>query len=311
MRFPRIRSGFTLIELLVVIAIIAILIGLLLPAVQKVREAAARMKCTNNLKQLALGLHSYHDAFNEFPHHAPYVGGYNGVSWIATILPNIEQGNVGNLIDPSQSVGGSSPNRAVGTNRIPILHCPSAVSDRSASAGEKFGGVFAYATHYVGNSGPKGTNPSTGTTYGLNPSGQGGQAADGILPYMPSVQTATTPTPAAASVKITGISDGTSNTLMVMECSWKGLEVNTYRNWVRGHTWNSDSVANKNVTHAMNVQAYSAGNFNDVSIGSDHTGGCNVAFGDGSCRFLSRSLDLNTVLLPLASRNGGEVVSDY
>src|SRR5438128_2965267 len=89
----RLRAGFTLIELLVVIAIIAILIGLLLPAVQKVREAASRIKCSNNLKQLGIAMHAYHDATGKFPY-LRSGGGQNRHSWALLLTPYIEQGNI-------------------------------------------------------------------------------------------------------------------------------------------------------------------------------------------------------------------------
>src|SRR5262249_37578607 len=161
-----------------------------------------------------------------------------------------------------------------------------------------------YTRHYVGNAGPTGTNPMTGGTYNVNTAGaaQGGLAADGILPFIPNVYTGSG-TPPPASVRISDIRDGSSNTLMLFEESWHGLDAGSFRSWVRGAAWNSDDTSSKNVTNAMGVQAYTtSGTYNNVSMGSNHPGGCNVAFGDASVRFLSDTTDLNTVLKPLASR---------
>ncbi|MFM7538630.1 MAG: DUF1559 domain-containing protein [Planctomycetota bacterium] len=316
-------SGFTLIELLVVIAIIAVLIGLLVPAVQKVREAANRMKCTNNLKQLGLGLASHHDAQGTFPA-AGFNGGAAGtstapgVSWHALILAYIEQEAIGKQVNTTlQSyVSATAPNvnQALGQYAIPVFICPSATKSESASTIDLpiVGGAMARATHYVGNAGPKGVNPLNGQAYAFNNAGasQGGLAADGLLPYMPTVTATASPAPKSAGIRIADILDGTSNTLLVVESSFTALDSNTYRSWVRGIGWNNDSNSSKNIANAMNVQSYTTtGTYNDVSMGSNHSGGCNVVLGDGSCRFLRSSIDLNNVLKPMASRAGGEVFS--
>jgi prepilin-type N-terminal cleavage/methylation domain-containing protein len=313
------RNAFTLIELLVVIAIIAALLGLLLPAVQKVREAASRTKCTNNIKQLALALHSYHDNNTSFPA-CPAFTPYAGISWHCLILPYIEETNIYLLVDRTKTsyqtaTSLSLPNQPLGGERISTFLCPAATSEFSANTGDSPNGTArAYTTHYVGNAGPVGTNPMTGTAYNVNTVGasQGGLAADGILPFIPNIVTTSTPIPTPTGVRISDITDGTSNTLMVFEASWSGLDAATYRTWVRGFAWNNDSTCSKNVKNGMNIQAYTtSGTYNNTSMGSNHPNGCNVALGDASVRFLSGSIDLNTVLLPLASRNGGEVIQGY
>ena len=167
-RLPRRRGAFTLVELLVVIAIIATLIGLLLPAVQSAREAARRTGCQQNVKQLAYGLQTYHDARRGFPvHFSP--GGQSaqtGVSWHCLVLPFIEQAALGTSVDPKGAAyTGGAPNQSLGANKVPTFFCPSYDVDRSGSTVDNAANANAYTAHYYGNAGPVGTNPQTGRPY--------------------------------------------------------------------------------------------------------------------------------------------------
>jgi prepilin-type processing-associated H-X9-DG protein len=275
------------------------------------------MKCSNNLKQLGLGLHNYHDTNSTFPKQLP--ASFTTVSWQALILPYIEQDALGKTILPNSPAysGGQNANRVAGRFRITVLLCSSYNQEQSSSTIDNISGFGnAYTTHYVGNAGPKGINPMTGTAYGINNlnNGQDGHASDGILPLYPTATGSTAIPSSPSAVTLTGISDGTSNTLMVFEVAWSGLERSpgSLRSWVRGCNWTSDDTGSKNVANAMRTVRYNGGgDFNDISMGSNHPGGCNVAFADGSIRFLRESIDLNTVLKPLASRNGGELLPDF
>jgi prepilin-type N-terminal cleavage/methylation domain-containing protein/prepilin-type processing-associated H-X9-DG protein len=144
------KKGFTLIELLVVIAIIAILIGLLLPAVQKVREAASRLKCQNNLKQIGLAVHNYHSANECFPPAGSYVKGSPSVSYstLAVILPHVEQENLQKLMNLALPY--TDPVNLASTKvRVPIYLCPSEVNDRERLDGA----VTHYPLNYGANMG--------------------------------------------------------------------------------------------------------------------------------------------------------------
>jgi len=318
MRFlsPRVnRPGFTLIELLVVIAIIAILIGLLLPAVQKVREAAARMSCSNNLKQCGLALHTYNDTYGSLPPGAqaavpalaPGTGNVQGTGWHVFILPYIEQQNLYKLYDFTQSYN-AAPNLAVGGQLVKTYQCPSGSQARSGNGSEVSCGTGNYAPHYYGIMGP---NPSAtiGTTvFNYNVSGAGGNGAqsnDGVL----VVHSGANP----LKVRLTDITDGTSNTLVIGERSINenqqtcGSTINSYRSWVRGQ--NGGSGVSKNITNPINSTCYDgSANFNDIGMGSNHTGGAMFGLGDGSVKFISQTIDLN-VYKASASRASGEVVS--
>jgi prepilin-type N-terminal cleavage/methylation domain-containing protein/prepilin-type processing-associated H-X9-DG protein len=315
------RSGFTLIELLVVIAIIAILIGLLLPAVQKVREAAARMSCSNKLKQIGLAAHNYHDALGQLP---PAYDARTGLSWHVQILPYIELDNLYRQFDLTNAsishgiVGRNNPNGLV---KVAAYQCPSCPLQEQAFGAPNntngnsdripatAAGAPAAIPHYYGINGPRGTNPTTGTAY---PTGTA--LHEGV--------------PAATSgmfqrdgkIQLTAVTDGTSNTMMVAEMSWVQPTFGTrYRTWVRGGEEYAGVVAGRpsfvvsgrNLQNPINsiLTTNLIAPYNDMPFGSMHSGGMNACFGDGSVRFMKQSIAMATYR-SLGSRNGGEVLAN-
>jgi prepilin-type N-terminal cleavage/methylation domain-containing protein/prepilin-type processing-associated H-X9-DG protein len=296
------RRGFTLIELLVVIAIIAILIALLVPAVQKVREAADKVTCENNMHQMVIALHMYHDDKKALPPSTnityPSTGSPNCISFHAYILPYLEQSPAYNAMDFKQPFS-NAVNMAQGVNRIPVFQCPSQQTYIYSEYGppEEIGGQKAFTNHYYGVAGPNGTNPTTGVAYATRAGGNGNIALQGVLTSLSS----------GAGIKFAQITDGKSNTLMLGESSWDA--VSTYRAWVRGSYDATELTAARNVANAMSSTPYNqSNNFTDVSFGSKHVGkGANFAFSDGSVRYLTPQISLG-VFFSVASRDGGETL---
>jgi prepilin-type N-terminal cleavage/methylation domain-containing protein len=301
------NRGFTLVELLVVIAIIGILVGLLLPAVQAAREAARRMQCTNNLKQIGLAIHNYESAAKLLPrsHHLS-----NELGWTVAILPYMEQTSLYNLFNQNQGsytmVGKNDPH---GLTRMPGYLCPSSpVETMLLNAPHNVNqpdripmntGVAPFTTHYYGLNGPRGTDPNGGT-YPLQSTATHEGVATAGTGMLQWVQ----------NTKMANVTDGLSNTIMIGEMSWVSQKFGTrYRTWLRGGG-NGFSVAARNVVRTINagLVANALVPYNDMPMGSMHTGGANFANGDGSVRFISQSIDFN-LYRGLATRDYGEVVT--
>jgi len=295
------RRGFTLIELLVVIAIIAILIGLLLPAVQKVREAASRMRCQNNLKQIGLAVHGYHDALGYMP-----PGGYNPWGpeggWPYRILPYIEQDNLarlntGNNVDPLRYKPG------------PVIYfCP---TRRAAQPTQNQGGRYlmdyASATPAQVNNYNGWDQFWYGDVWGM---GWTGGQYNGII-------TRGGPNSAGqswvgAKVTMATISDGTANTMMISE---KRLDTRNYMvgdwhddcGW--GDAWDPDVVRYTGQAVGANPRRDAPG-VSGYDFGSAHPTGINALFGDGSVRIIGYQVD-PTTFNALGTRNGGEVIGNF
>jgi prepilin-type N-terminal cleavage/methylation domain-containing protein len=286
------RRAFTLIELLVVIAIIAILIGLLLPAVQKIREAANRLKCANNLKQIGLGIHNFHDTYGNLP---PARIADQYATWSVMILPFIEQDNLYKTWDLTLKYY-NQPTFDV-TAQVPIYLCPSrrrppqiGQLDEDVASGKK-GALGDYASASSDN-----TNDAV-TAYDL-----AGATGSIILGIRNGTQW-------ESRTNFASVTDGLTNTIFIGE---KHIQLGKIAQVKGDRTiWNGDSI---------DVFARAAGPGKGIvgdlttatnqRFGSYHPGVCQFVFGDGSVRRLKVTTS-ETVLSLLVQRSDGQVIADF
>jgi prepilin-type N-terminal cleavage/methylation domain-containing protein/prepilin-type processing-associated H-X9-DG protein len=318
------RPAFTLIELLVVIAIIAVLIGLLLPAVQKVRDAANRLSCQNNLKQVSLALHNYHDAYGQLPTGGKKLRNYR-MGWAAYVLPFIEETNryqgiqaiQANGIDTLQpwryndARGGFGETNPLFTVPIKTYVCP------ASELGPL--GVDGWRDYHRFPS----INPSYTLWQGaLHYRANGGAATRGMVRGTNSIHanwcTSGVIYP-LSTTRLTDVADGSSNTLLLGETSsavgrnspvvggWGGIQ-----SWTYGYSYYGDAEGALMIDHKIVAWPIGyTGTFltNETPFTSAHGGrGANVSFCDGSVRYLAKETPL-TFLQSLATRAGGEVVT--
>jgi prepilin-type N-terminal cleavage/methylation domain-containing protein/prepilin-type processing-associated H-X9-DG protein len=329
------RCGFTLVELLVVVAIIGVLVGLLLPAVQSAREAARRMQCGNNLKQIGLSLHNYESAFRVWP--AQSTGPSQGRefrarrgSWITAILPYIEQDGLFKTYDSNLHWHDPGNAKAV-MAELPTLRCPS-VPDRR---GFEWTVLVDYANSTTTTATLSARSFFDGAVTDYSNVGGISTQLNAVLP--PS-QRLSDPLNCgilkSTAVKLSDVLDGLSNTILVVECAsrpelfqvgrlvpdgatpktWSGTASVT-RPFPTGGVWASHNKgfiidgAQPNGNTAIRPGTCSINCSNDNEVYSLHVGGAHALMADGSVRFMTSSLPIDQ-LAARVSRNGSEVLAN-
>ncbi|MEN6407896.1 MAG: DUF1559 domain-containing protein [Thermoguttaceae bacterium] len=275
------NSGFSLVELLVVITIIGLLVALLLPAVQSAREAARRAQCLNNLRQIGIGLHNYHEAHGCFPPGCLGYGAKYGnkcIAWSVFLLSYIEQENIQQQFHFDKKF--SDPENSQATHQVVSTYiCPST----SQLCSGRFGSVVLQqdssgTLSSISGMGCTDYGGMNGWSYFSGP--KKGTSEPGVMAYN-------------RVVTIAEIQDGTSNTIIVAEDTGRGAGDGVDGEWPDGRNIFDQS-----------------GPINVLQINemwSDHVGGVNAAFCDGAVHFLNELLDVD-VLRALCSRSGGEIV---
>lgn len=325
------RAGFTLVELLVVIAIIGILVGLLLPAVQAAREAARRMSCSNNIRQLGIALHNYESAHKVIPPSriAVTTPVLFQQSWISMMLPFIEQGNV-HAAYRHGLPWFAAANDPLTTVKLPTMTCPSAPSDRPLPASSLYSAITA---------GTRSDQPLWGyADYGSINAVRNSAFIVAGLPSLGTREVLGAMGRGPQGVKFSSITDGLSNTVIVAEGAGRpgvyisgkklpnpraGLALGTA---VVADGWGwadinagfsidgSDVAGNQNNTSSSGATTI-AGNclincVNDGEIYAFHTGGAQMLLADGSVQFISQSVNAAT-LVALMTRDRGDIAGDY
>jgi prepilin-type N-terminal cleavage/methylation domain-containing protein/prepilin-type processing-associated H-X9-DG protein len=310
------QRGFTLVELLVVIAIIGILIALLLPAVQAARESARRTQCNNNLKQLGLGLHAYHDAKKSMPPGCVRSEQDKPSGIFVEVFDYLEQGSLADLLDKKVNYT-AAPNVTLGTTRLDVFLCPSN-TDRYDQLDPA---LFHYASHYLGVLGSTRPNDKKLT---LEQTHCGDEGRNGLFfsvgRFPAALGTSISPD---KPNRLEDVKDGTANTLAMGETN------HHLRTWLRGSTdvagtgapvavptSKNCNVQAKNLRYPINsdpkvyTYAGSTGNtmlFNNFYFSSYHPSGANFLFADGSVHFIRQSISWD-VYQEMGTIAGGEAM---